>query len=156
MNDILSNPEAANVLSSAFFVLISRATIAATRQPADVVITADSLNGFALELVRNISSSKPANGHQPPIPGTTLSPQAHKLSEIIVDIIWTIDSELEDPSVEEARAPSDGSATLSTLQTRATSANQQRMADRERLVELIRRLLVSCTPPMACCIVDVA
>jgi hypothetical protein len=143
MADILSNSESVRVLSAAFFVLISYVTISTMHQPEDTVITPDSLNDFVSKVARSLSLTGSTNKHQGSTPTATLSPQAHKLSEIIVDVLWTIDSELEDASVEEARAPpSAGSATMSALQTRASAANEQRMADRAKLVELIRRLLV--------------
>lgn len=132
------------VLSAAFFVLVSHFTISATRQPGDATITLDSLNDFISELVRRCSLSNSANTRQTSIPGMTLTPAANKLSEIIVDVLWTIDSELEDASIEEVRAPpAPVAATVSTLQTRVPTASDLRASDRKMLGELLGRLLVS-------------
>jgi hypothetical protein len=143
--NILSDAESVRILSAAFFVLVSYVTISTSRQPKDSVITPDALNDFCLELIRSCSPETPG-GHKPPVAGTTTSPQAARLSEIVVDVFWMLDSELEDASVEEARAPASGSEPPSALQTRATVANAQRTEDRQRMVELIRRLLVSTHP----------
>ncbi|ELU41830.1 tho2 protein [Rhizoctonia solani AG-1 IA] len=137
---ILSDAESVRILSAAFFVLVSYVTISASRQPKDSVITPDGLNDFCLELIRTCPPQTPGS-HKAPVAGSTISPQAARLSEIIVDVFWMLDSELEDASVEEARASAPGSEIPSALQTRASAANTQRTEDRQRMVELIRRLL---------------
>lgn len=147
MTDILSNPNSIHVLSAAFFALVSAVVVGAPSESDDNTIKQTTLVKFAKELLESYpSSSNTANGHPSSAPNVPLSPEADKLSEILVDVLWTIDSELEDASVEEARAqlPQGSSpSTQTTLQKRATITKEQRQGDRAKLVELIRELLVS-------------
>ncbi|KAJ1311288.1 hypothetical protein OPQ81_009786 [Rhizoctonia solani] len=140
MANILSDAESVRILGAAFFVLVSYVTIATAHQPGDSVITPDAFNEFCLELIRASIPETPG-GLKAPVAGSTMSPQAAKLSEIIVDVFWMLDSELEEVSIEEARAPPSASEPPSALQARASATNAQRTGDRQRMVELIRRLL---------------
>ncbi|CUA76847.1 THO complex subunit 2 [Rhizoctonia solani] len=140
MANLLSDAESVRILSAAFFVLVSYVTIATARQPGNSIITPDALNNFCLELIRTCPTDTPGT-HKTPVAGSTMSPQAARLSEIIVDVFWMLDSELEEASIEEARAPASSSEPSSALQTRASATNTQRTEDRQRMVELIRRLL---------------
>ena len=147
MTEILSNPESVHVLSAAFFALASTVVVGALRQSDDKVIKETAFANFAQELVQlHPSSSSTTNGHSSSASRTPLSPQEVKLSEILVDVLWAIDSELEEASIEEARAQLSQDAapsTQTTLQKRAAITKEQRQKDRTKLVELIRELLVS-------------
>jgi hypothetical protein len=144
MADILSNTDSVHVLSAAFFALVSSVVVGAVRHSDEKSINQLSLVRFTCELTQSdTSSSSLPNGHPPSALDSPLSPQAHKLSEILVDVLWSIDSELEDVSVEEARAPPAEGSTQTALQQRASATKEQRAGDRERLVQLIRDMLVS-------------
>lgn len=133
------------MLSAAFFALASTVVVGAARPSDDKPIKEIALANFAQELVQlHPSSSSIVNSHSSS--SLPLSPQAVKLSEILVDVLWTIDSELEEVSIEEARAqlPQDSTPpTQMALQKRASITKEQRQKDRTKLVELIRELLVS-------------
>ncbi|KAG8710344.1 THO complex subunit 2, partial [Ceratobasidium sp. 394] len=141
MADILSNAESVHVLSAAFFSLISAVVVGTVRQSDENSINQSTLTGFAYELIHTVpSTSTLPNGH-PPSSDPPLPPQAHKLSEVLVDVLWSIDSELEEVSVEESRAPPAEDSTQTTLQQQASLTKERRVGDRERLVHLIRDLL---------------
>ncbi|KAG8778213.1 hypothetical protein FRC12_025107, partial [Ceratobasidium sp. 428] len=117
--DIMSSSDSVRVLSAAFFTLISAMVASTVRQSDEKSIKQSTFVDFTLELTRTgPSTSTLSNGHPPP-PGSPTSPEARKLSEVLVDVLWSIDSELEEASVEESRAPPLEDSTQATLQQRA-------------------------------------
>ncbi|KAG8744851.1 THO complex subunit 2 [Ceratobasidium sp. 414] len=151
MADILSSSESVHMLSAAFFALISAVVVGTVRQSDEKSINQSTLASFAHELAQATPSTSALPTGRPPSPGSPLPPQAHKLSEVLVDVLWTIDSELEEVSVEESRAPPAGDSTQSMLQQRASLTKERRVGDRERLVHLIRDMLKNGTLDMDYC-----
>ncbi|KAG8682272.1 THO complex subunit 2, partial [Ceratobasidium sp. 395] len=143
--------DSVRVLSAAFFTLISAMVASTVRQSDEKSIKQSTFVDFTLELTRTgPSTSTLSNGHPPP-PGSPTSPEARKLSEVLVDVLWSIDSELEEASVEESRAPPLEDSTQATLQQRASLTKEQRIGSRERLVHLIRDMLKNGTLDMDHC-----
>ena len=103
--------------------------------PAPKPLPVDSLIAFIRSVIDHLPSS--SNGSEK-------SPNAVAFGEILVDIIWAIDSELEEilgDAKNAANAAEQGTLTAATV-AQAIKAKNKAESDKALVVVIVRRLLV--------------
>lgn len=149
----LLDPASNDVLTTVYHALLTSTLLTWSPQK---VLNADTFVAFIQSVLERLPSSS----------GTVQSPNITSFGELIVDLVWSIDAELEEVlydaktvtvKAEQGNLPlipggnEEGSQIdVSTAIARVIKASQDAEADKETLASIVRKLLVRVQPsPMS-------